>query len=351
MRSLVIGSFLASMVLPALAPAATCTVTEASVLVKDAGFERPLPEMVGYALPVDVVESAGTFNVDFSGLPAGSFDISGVDNTLKIEPLAVSGTIDAAGNVALTPVLVHFTTALLPGVDLAAMEPFTTGLAAVSLSGKDYSTEGAPLDFTTGALRLEGQGIVTNAPVVGSATSGFSVTCTLAPIPSQAALPKAPKLVAHGTGKPGASVGGTLAGDALALKAKLTKGATSFDATQDVFVRIGLGGMDLVLLRVPAGTLGGSGKKRSVTDADGTLLHVLTGRKRDGNTLADVSGSLTLKESKKRFAVSVKESGVDLSALATAPSGTTATVTIGIGAYSVSDTVTVKPGAKKTVLK
>jgi hypothetical protein len=294
------------------------------------------------------VEASGTFSADFAGLPVGAFQISGVENTIAVEPVTAAGTIDGAGNVALPPVLVHFTTALAPGLDLAAMEPLNTGLAAVTLSGRDYATEGAALDFATGALRLEGQGIVTNAPVVGSATSGISIACTLAPVPAADALPAAPSLSARGAGKAGKPVAGEVVGDTLTLKAKLKNGAVPLDPTQDVFVRLGASGADVVLLRAPAGTLVRKGKKLSASDADGSTLHVITGRKQEGNALAPVSGTLVLKESKKGFTVSLKETGVDLSALAAAAS---ATVTVGIGPIGASDQVTVKAGAKKTTLK
>ena len=328
--------------------AATCTVTAARVLVKDGGFERPLPSMVGHAIPVAVTESSGAFHMDFAGLPAGEFQISGVENTISIEPVIAAGTLDAAGNVALPPVLVHFTTALSPGVDLAAMEPLNTGLAAVTLSGRDYATEGAALDFATGSLRLEGQGIVTNAPVVGSATSGISITCTLAPIPAADALPVAPSLRARGVAKAGKPVTGEVVGDALTLKGKVGNGANPLDPTQDVFVRVGVDGADVALLRAPAGVLVRKGKKLTAIDDGGSTLHVITGRKQEGNTLADVSGTLLLKESKKGYVVTLKHTGLDLAALSAAAS---ATVTIGIGAVGASDQVTIKASTKKTTLK
>lgn len=259
----------------------------------------------------------------------------------------MAGGIDASGNVYLAPTPVDFTTALLPGVVLSADEPLTTAIAAVSLSGNDYSTEGAPLDFTTGAMRLEGQGIVTNAPVVGEATSGASIACTLAPIPAQAQLPKGPSVVAHGSTKPGqASDATAVVGDSLAIKAKLKNGGVALDPTQDVFVRLAFGGTDVVLIRVPAGVLTG-GKKLKASDTDGKTLRVLTGRKQVGAVRADVAGEMVVVKSKKGLALTLKESGLDLAALAAGE----ATVTIGVGPLGASDTVTVKPGAKKTVLK
>jgi hypothetical protein len=334
----------------ATAAAGTCTVTQARVLVKDAGFERPLPEMVGFALPVDVVESTGAFQVDFSAMPDGTFSISGVSNAIQVAQAgAVTGAIDATGNVSLPVIPINFTTALLPGVVLTAPEFLTTGIAAVTLAGSDYATIGTPLDFSTGVLHIEGQGLVTNAPVVGTATSGFAMVCTLSPIPAQANLPAGPTMKAHGTGKPGKpGDAGTVVGDNLLVKAKLKNGATALDPTQDVFVRIAVGDTEVVLVRAPAGSLTQKGKKFSGSDSDGSVIHLVTGRKLDGSTLADVSGSLVLAQSKKGIGLTLKQSGSDLSPLSTA---TSATVTISLGPQTASDAVTVKPGAKKTVLK
>jgi hypothetical protein len=246
---------------------------------------------------------------------------------------------------------VNFTTDLLPGTILGAMEPLSTGLASVTLSGTDYATNGVPLDFATGALRLEGQGLITNAPVVGVSTSGFALSCTLAPVPAQAQLPAGPSLVAHGTSKPGKPVEGKVVGDTLTLKGKIKNGATPFDPTKDVFVRLGLGDTDLLVVRVPAGSLVAKGKKLSASDTDGSVVHLVSGRKQDGPTSADLSSSLTLVQSKKGLALMLKQTGADLSALATAPAGTTATVRVGIGTGAASDETTVKAGAKKSVLK
>ena len=348
MRLIAIGSILAMLAAATHAGAATCTVTEMRVLVKDGNFERPLPTTVGHAIPTTVNEADGTFQMDFTGFPRGTFDISGVDNAILMPAVTATGTIDAGGNVALPPVLISFTTALLPGVSLDAMEPLNTGLAAIDLSGKDYVTEGAALDFATGKLRLEGQGVVLNAPVVGTATSGVAISCTLAPVPSADALPTAPSLKARGTSKPGKPVEGTVVGDTVTVKGKITKGEGNFDPTQDIFVRIGMPGANLLLLRVETGTLTQKGKKFSVTDEDGSAIHVVEGRKQEGNAVAALSGSLVIVEGKKSFNVTLKHTGGDLSSLATASS---TGITVGIGPTSVSDPVTVKAGTKKTVLK
>lgn len=349
MRFLLVGAAVVAATWSATAAASTCMVSAAQVLVKDSGFVRPLPEMVGFPLPVEVDASTGAFHVDFSLMPIGTFDISGVANALDVTAVgAVTGSIDASGNVSLPPIPITFTTDLLPGQPLTAMEFLTTGIEAVTLAGTDYATIGIPLDFTSGVLHIEGQGLVHNAPVVGTSTSGFTLTCTLSPIPAQSSLPAAPTLAAHGTGKPGKAAAGTLVGDSLVVKAKMKNGKTPLDPTQDVFVRIANGDTELVLLRAVAGTLTQKGKKLSGSDTDGSVIHVVTGRKSDGTNHAPVAGSLVIAQSKKGLTLTAKESGVDLSQLATA---TNVTVTISLGPQTAADTATVKASAKKVVLK
>jgi hypothetical protein len=347
MRIAFVSAALVAAAWTGIALADTCTVTQASVLVKDSGFERPLPEMLGYAIPVAVDAGTGTIQFDFSAMPDGTFSISGVANAIRVQNAGlVTGSIDAGGNVALPPAQIDFTTALLPGVVLSANELLTTGIASVTLAGNDYATIGVPLDFTTGVLHLEGQGLVMNAPVVGTSTSGFTLTCTLAPIPPKSALPAAPSATAHAVGKPGKPSTGTVVGDTLTVKAKLKNGATPFDPTKDAFVRIAVGDTEVMVVRVPAGMLTPKGKKFSASDTDGSVVHLVTGHKTD----APVAGSLVIAQSKKGMALTLKQSGVDATPLTTATSGASATATITMG-QTASDGMTVKPGAKKTVLK
>jgi len=340
---------LISIALAAQVHAATCTVTAMRLLVSSSGFNVPLGgPVIGHAIPVEVSEGAGTFQMDFSGMPGAGFEISGVANTISFDPGAVSGTIDAAGNVSLPPMPVHFTTDLAPGADLGSQELLTTTLAAVTLSGQDYATEGTALDFSTGAIQLTGQGVVNNAPVVGTSTTGVAITCTLAPIPAQDQLPKASTTVARGVGKPGKPVSGQVVGDSLTLKAKIKTGGVPIDPTKDVFVRIRVASDDVLLIRVPAGGLAQKGKKFSASDTDESAIHIITGRKKDGDTLADVTSSLKVVTGKKSVALLLKESGLDLSPLA---NGAAATATIAIGGVQASDDVTVKASTKKIVLK
>jgi hypothetical protein len=332
------------------AGAATCTITSAHIPVASVELDGNLTNLVGFAVPVEITESTGAIAFDLSTLPASPFSLSGVLSTL-VKTDGGTGTIDAGGNMVLPAVTVHFTTAALPGQEIVATADLTSGLAAVTLSGAEYPSEGTPLDFSTGALRVEGQVALFNAPTIGQVTTGFGFGCTLSPIPSRDNLPKAPTLTAHGTGKPGKPGDpGTVVGDALLVKAKIKNGAVPLDPTKDVLVRVGLAGADVVLARVAAGDLTQKGKKFSTSDTDGSKIRIITGRKADGGALADVTGSLTIVQSKKGLAVTLKETGVDLSALAAA-SGADATVTIGVGGVSVSDAAKVKASTKKVVLK
>lgn len=348
MRFAVVVAALVVAVGATYARASTCTITAAYVYVKYIGAPPfPLPTMIGYAIPATVAESAGTIQVDLTSLPVGDFNIQGVDNSLDLSRAgSVMGRIDGAGNVYLPPLPVDFTTAFVPGAVLSADEPLTTGIAVVTLAGVDYPTEGASLDFATGAMRIEGQGVIPNAPF-GPATSGISLACILEPIPAQDQLPKGPSVVANAVTKPGKPGDpGTVVGDEITFKAKLKNGAALLDPTQDFFVRLLSGGTEILLIHLPAGALSG-GKKLTASDTDGKTLRVVVGRKQVGAVVADVAGSIVVTKSKKGLAMLLKESGLDFSGLVAGD----ATLTVGVGPVAASDAVTVKPGAKKTVLK
>ena len=138
MRLAIVSAALLAAVVPVAARAATCTVTAAKVLVKDSGFERPMPEMVGYAIPVVIDETTGSFQADFTDLPVGTFSISGVSNSLEVKANGpVTGTIDSAGNVSLPPMQVDFTTALLPlDVPMTAHGSRFSGKAQTEAGGR-----------------------------------------------------------------------------------------------------------------------------------------------------------------------------------------------------------------------
>lgn len=330
-----------AMTAPAWATTGTCTVSSATLLVLSQGFTRPLPGMVGYAIPVEITESTGAMSLDLTTFPGDTFDISGVNNSVTLQPGKVSGTLDRNGNVALPPVPVHFTTDLAPGVDLGGPEALITGLSAVTVSGVDYLTEGSRLNFTTGVMRIEGQTVITNAPVVGVASSGLGLECTLAPIPSASSLPKAPTMAVGGKIQAGSGTG--VVGDDLTLKAKIKNGAATIDPTQDVFVRINVGDTTVFLVRVPAGQLTQKGKKSSGFDTGGTTIRVLEGRKESGGVKADVSGSITIVRAKKATSLTLKHTGGDFTTLSTASS---AQVTVAVGSATATDVITVKGGKK-----
>ena len=347
MRFAIIAAFVAGTALAG--HAATCTITAALVPVLSGGLTGVAPSLVGVQLPVTIDEAAGTFNVDFSGVAPAEFSLSGVSSNITLDKAgAVSGTIDGAGNVVLSNMLVAFTTEVTPE-PISAPATLTSGIQAVTLAGTDYPTEGKALDFVTGTLKVAGQSVLLNAPIVGQTTTGFELACTLAPVPSQAALPTGSSLVAKGTIKPGKSSGSDVVGDTLTLKATIKLGATPLDPTQDVLVQVAAAGETALLLRVPAGGLTG-GKKLVASDDGGSTIHVVTGRKSVGNNDAAVSGKLSVAVSKKKLTLKLTHTGGDLSAL-TGGTSSAATVAVGVGPITARDDVTIKPGKKKTALK
>jgi hypothetical protein len=345
MRFAIIAVFVAGTALAS--HAATCTITAAAVPVASQHLIGIAGSLVGVQLPVTVNEAAGTLDVDFSSVAPAEFSLSGISSSITLASAgSVSGTIDGAGNVVLPNMLVAFTTEVTPEV-ISAPATLTSGVQAVTLTGTDYPTEGKAIDFVTGTLKVAGQAVLLNAPTVGQVTTGFELACTLAPVPSQDALPKGSSLVAKGTVKPGASDGSDVVGDTLTLKATVKLGATPLDPTQDVLVQVAVAGETALLLRVPAGGLTG-GKKLVASDDGGSTIHVVTGRKSVGNNDAPVSGKLSVAVSKKKLTLKLTHTGGDLSALTGA---TSATVAVGVGPITVRDDVTVKPGKKKTTLK
>lgn len=348
MRFAIIAAFMAGTALAA--HAATCTITAAAVPVASQELLGVPGSLVGVQLPVTIDEAAGTFTVDFSSVPPAEFSLIGISSNLTLDKAGVvSGTLDAAGNVVLSNMIVAFTTEVTPA-PISSPATLTSGLQAVTLTGTDYPTEGKALDFVTGTLKVAGQAVLLNAPTVGQVTTGCELACTLAPVPSKDALPKGSSLVAHGTIKPGTSSGTDVVGDTIALKATIKLGATPLDPTQDVLVQVALAGESILLIRAPAGALTG-GKKLVATDDGGSTLHVVTGRKSVSNRNAPVSGTLSVAVSKKKLTLKLTHTGADLSKVTGAAPGTPATVAVGVGAITVRDEVTIKPGKKKTALK
>jgi hypothetical protein len=339
---------------PAVAEAATCTVTDMRVTVTSFGLDGRL-NVPGLTFPVTIDEQTGAFSMDMSGFPTTPFNII-IDNQLHFPASAIfAGTIDAAGNITIPDVEMDLQTDADPLTPIVLTPTLSTGMRAIVISGKDYATVGTPLDFASGTFTLMGEGIVVNAPNANwNVSAGLKIQCTLSPIPTASALPKAPALAkAGGKGKLGATPGPTdttIVGDSLNLHATFTQGAEAADpATADVFVLIrDTAGAQVALLRVPSGTFTVKGKTLSVTDSDGSKLHVVTGRKTNaGGKTAPLSGALKLKRTKTGYKVTLTETGLDLSTLAAG----IGSVTVGVGTFRATDAVAVTVKKSKVTLK
>jgi hypothetical protein len=259
-------------------------------------------------LDVDIDPTTGKFTVHRIGI--APIDVGTQGGPVKLDfsgPDAV-GTIDAAGNVSLPAVSYDelFGTAHLP-----ANPTLGTGPHSEQLNGKEFGGHGTPLDFTTGILSLEGAQLLPNAPIVSeSVISGLRIECQLAPIPAPATLPKAATLKAVGGN---AKSGRSGPPDTLKLKATLVaSGIPANLATGDLFISIhASGGPDLVSLFVRAGDLHGKGRHLTVTDSDGSLLHVLAGRTGDADAPGPTSGTLHATTGKK-VQLNLRVTGLDL---------------------------------------
>jgi hypothetical protein len=341
---------------PGLAGAGTCTVSSLYLMVRNTGTADALVPVGGFVIPTTIDETAGTLAFDLSTFPNTLFNIT-VDVELDFPPNGVfAGTIDAAGNVSVPNLEIDF----LPHIGavpepIVASPTLTTGIGIATVGGKDYPTEGVPLDFGTGLVTIQGHVLVPDPPNFNApVTTGLSLKCTLDPPPDTTKLPKAPALAhAGGKGKLGkapAPTDTTVEGDKLTLHAVLTQGTHALDPTaSDVFVRLrDSAGADVALVWVPAGGLTVKGKTLSVIDKDGSKLHVPLGHKNNPHgTLPPLSGSLTLKRTKTGFKLALKESGLDLSTLASG----NASVTVGIGTITATDAVTVVKKGSKVTLK
>ena len=327
-------------------------VTDARVIVRSYDLDGAVP-VGGLELPVTVSEATGGFSLDLSGFPDTTFTIVGVESEVDFPATTFPGTIDSAGNVVIPGVPVnlvtHFTPDTATPIDVTAT--LSTGIATETVTLTDYATEGTPLNFTTGVLTLEGQGTVLSAPgTPGAITAGVRLTCTLAPIPSAASLPKGPTLAGTtGKGKLGKAGATPPTGDTLTLNARLTPGAQAIDPSQsDVFVRLrDAAGTDVLLARVKAGDLIHKGKTFLVADPDGTKLRLVKGRATNGEVAATVSGRLVLATAGKAMKLTLLVHGVDL-VNATAGAGS---VTVAVGTQSATDTVTVRKTAKKVSIR
>jgi hypothetical protein len=335
-----------ALLVPAAAGAAQCQVTKLAVLVLSVGFTQTL-DVPGLVFPV-TIGSDGTFTLDASSFHETSFTINGVTSTLAFPAPTFTGTVDAGGNVQVPGVQMDFAVLLgdpLPPITLGAKPDLTSGISSVTI-GKDWVTEGTPLDFTTGALSLQGHVIIPNPPVLGTAVStGLQIDCVVSPLPDRSTLPAAAKLTgAHGTGKIVQD-----AGDTLKITARLVQGAHALDpATTDTFVRVrNEQGDDVVLVRVPAQRLAAKGKRLSLVDDDGSTLSVIEGRKTLSGTKVPTKGRAVLKRTKKAVSVALDVDGVDLAPLGTAAG----TVSVLMGGVTASDRVKVVHRSSRIALK
>jgi hypothetical protein len=339
--------------------AAVCTVTDARVLVRNFDLEGQLP-IAGFAIPVEIAESSGSFRMDFTDFPLTHFSIVGVDSTFDLPPQGFDGSLDASGNVTIPDVPLGFVTnATNPPTAVGTVAALTTGISAVSVSGRDYVAAGATLDFQTGTLRLAGHGIVLDAPLAGMpVTTGLSLTCTLDPLPTQTNLPPGPTLgKSSGRGKfRKPAKDGSLVGDRLTL-ATTFESDTPLDLTAlDLFVRIpgeietpptGDPVDHTVLVRVPAGSFQRKGKKLVASDEDGSVVRLVSGRKRTSDESAPVSGTVVAKETKHGLAIKLTQSGADLSGVLTGASQ----VLVVVGQLSATDDTTVSESKKGIAIK
>jgi hypothetical protein len=338
----------------------TCTITKL-VSINDLHLPFRVPIANGVAMPVEFDEAAGTFAMSRDawsaqfGAPGAPFPVGfgDIQGFIVMSAGNVAGTIDAAGNVTLTDFAIAFATDACPPrspdypitLDLMSGTQFLTNIGQVS------RLHGDPLDFTTGTLRLAGEGLIPDACLAPFAIlSGLDLTCTLAPIPDRAKLPPAPKL-AKTAGK--ARIGGALPteppkkpdkGDVLGLKTQLVDWKAPIDFVgQDVYVRLAMASDDttVVVLRVPAGKFQAKGKKVVVRDTDGTAIEVATGHKKNDTVSAAFGGTMVMVSGRKSATAKLSLLGLDLGAL----SGP-ATLTVAVGSRSASADVMVRGSGK-----
>ena len=330
------------------AAAGTCTISDLEVIVPSLGLAGTIG-VTGLALPATVDEGTGTFSLDLTGFPNTHFEIV-VDNQLDFEPKVYTGTIDAAGNVFLPAVQMNLITVFGGGFPVTVTPDATTGIETVKVTGTDYSTQGRALDFDTGTLTLEGEAFLVGPPgSPGDLATGLHLACTLSPIPDATKLPKGPVLT-HASGKAKfAKPGGTgVVGDTLTkLALVFTPGATAVDPGQGIFIQLRDGaGTNFLLVQAKAPL---KGKKALLVDKDvnGSTIGVVTGRRTNGADAAPLSGKLGVKQTKKALVITLREGGLDFSALAAGP----AVVTVQVGGVAASFGLTVQKTAKGLTFK
>ena len=331
-----------------VAAAGTCTISDLEVIVPSLDLAGT-PPVAGLALPATVDEATGAFSLDLTDFPNSHFEIV-VDNQLDFEPKVYTGTIDAAGNVFLPAVQMNLITVFGGGATVTVTPDVTTGIETVKVTGTDYATQGRALDFSTGTLTLEGEAFLVGPPgSPGDLATGLHLVCTLSPIPDATKLPKGPVLT-HASGKAKfAKPGGTgVVGDTLTkLALVFAPGAATVDPGQGVFIQLGDGaGTNSLVVQAKAPL---KGKKAALVDKDvnGSTIGVVTGRRTNGTDAAPLSGKLSIKQTKKALVITLREGGLDFSALAAGP----AVVTVQVGGVAASLPVTVQKTAKGVTFK
>lgn len=329
------------------ARAATCVVTDVTVVVSNYSITASIPELVGHAFPVTIDPTPGSFQLDFSGFPTSPFSMSGIPSDLHPATQRYDGTIDGAGNVVVPGVNVSFTTHLASDVLTETTATLMTGMSSRRVGPKDYAIHGTPLDFGTRRVTLAGTGLIPSAPLAaGPVVAGMALSCTLDAVPAASALPAGMTIAGvSAKGRFGKSKSGSIAGDSIVVKGKLRDGAAPIDPLHaETFVQMPARPghpQSFLLTHASAGALTAKGKTASLSDTDGTVLRLVEGQKQVGNDFAPVSGQLTFRTIKGGRAFVLKQTGVDL---CTAP--TTAPVTVTLGTSVATATVAVKRAGK-----
>jgi hypothetical protein len=344
------------------ATSGTCTIT-ALATITDLANPFAVPVANGVAMAVQFDEQKGTFGMNRDawvtqfGPTGASFSVGfgDVHGFLLMTRGTVQGTVDAAGNVMLPSFPLGFATDFCPprSPDYPIVADVASGTHFAANSGQVHRLQGDPIDFTTGRLRLVGEGIIPapcGAP--GAILTGVDFTCTLAPIPDRTKLPPPPALAkVAGKLKIGPPLPATPPskpdkGDTVSVRAQLANWGPPLDlAGHDVYVRIGNADTDLLVLRVPAGKFV-NGAKASVHDTDGTAIVVATGHKKTDAVSAAFGGSMLVTQQRGTASVKVGVVGLDVGAL-----NGPATLTIAVGPRSASANVVVRGHGKHRTLR
>jgi hypothetical protein len=299
----------------------------------DENLVLPVDVGAGFALTVDVDAASGRFTMIRGDAPELVFDTQSGPIGLELRGPDAVGTIDAAGTVSLPDFPATF---FFAGSPIPLMPAMSTGVQERVAFGKAYADEGARLDFETGMLTLVGPHLIPVAPIIAQpAVATIRLACRLAPVPSAADLPSAPRV------KPSGKIVLGTAGDTLRLAAKLSTAGAPLDfAGGDLFVRLASGGSELLLVFVPAGSLQAKGKKLSAAGGDGGAISLLTvGNAPEETALA---GAVTVARHGKGASLKLRVDGVHLSAI-----GTTATASVVVGQAEATADVHVRGRGSK----